>query len=125
MSLKGKQSGQSAQNISGNAPNGKSAPNGQSVPNKKRESFIPYFILTLIAGYAVFLLISTQVEIQNKKNEYDTIHNKLLEVRAANEELERYLKGDEYIYEYMEGIARGKLSYAHPRERIYYIMPSS
>ena len=91
----------------------------------KRDSFIPYVILLIIAGYAVFLLISTQVQIQNKKSEYESVHAKLLEYQDANEKLERYLQTDEYIAEYMESIARGKLSYAHPRERIYYIMPSS
>ncbi|MDR2532995.1 MAG: septum formation initiator family protein [Oscillospiraceae bacterium] len=91
----------------------------------KRESFVPYLILLIIAAYAVFLLISTHVEIQEKRNEYEVLNVRLTEVRAANEQLERYLKTDEYIAEYMESIARGKLSYAHPRERIYYIMPSS
>jgi len=86
---------------------------------------LPYFILLLIAGYAVFLLISTQVDIQNKKTEYENLSARLFEVQSANEQLERYLQSDEYIAEYMESIARGKLSYAHPRERIYYIMPSS
>jgi len=86
---------------------------------------VPVFILLLIAGYAVFLLVSTQLEIQEKKNEYETLNTRLTEVRAANEQLERYLQSDEYIAEYMESIARGRLSYAHPRERIYYIKPSS
>ena len=71
------------------------------------------------------MLISTQVEIQNKKNEYEVVNARLSDMRAANEQLERYLESEEHIYEYMESIARGKLSYAHPRERIYYIMPSS
>jgi cell division protein FtsB len=81
--------------------------------------------LLLIAGYAVFLLISTQLEIQEKRNELEVLTARLTEVRAANEQLERYLSSEEYLAEYMETIARGKLSYAHPRERIYYIMPSS
>lgn len=98
----------------------------QTSQSAKREShFIPIFILTVIAGYAVFLLISAQVEIQEKRNEYEAVSTRLAEVRAANEELERYLSNDEYLVEYMERIARGKLSYAHPRERIYFIMPSS
>jgi len=79
----------------------------------------------LIAGYAVFLLISTQIEIREKRNELDVLSASLTEVRTANEQLERYLRSEEYLAEYMETIARGKLSYAHPRERIYYIMPSS
>jgi cell division protein FtsB len=91
----------------------------------KRESFIPYFILLIIAGYAVFLLISTQIDIQSKRDEYEAISARLNEVRAANEQLQRYLTTDEHIAEYMESIARSRLSYAHPRERIYYIMPSS
>jgi cell division protein FtsB len=98
---------------------------GREPKSGKRESLLPYFILLLIAGYAVFLLISTQVEIQNKQAEYDNLSARLLEVQSANEQLERYLQSDEYLMEYMESIARGKLSYAHPRERIYYIMPSS
>jgi len=98
------------------------APGGN--PRKRGSSFIPYIILLIIAGYAVFLLISTQIQIQNKKNEAESVHSKLAEYQDANEQLERYLS-DEYIAEYMESIARGKLSYAHPRERIYYIMPSS
>ncbi|MDR2558466.1 MAG: septum formation initiator family protein [Oscillospiraceae bacterium] len=99
---------------------------GQRQPRSaKRETFIPYFIFLLIVGYAVFLLISTQVEIQEKRGEYEALSARLTEVRAANEQLERYLRSEEYLAEYMEMIARGKLSYAHPRERIYYILPSS
>ena len=94
-------------------------------PAKRESHVIPIFILTIIAGYAVFLLISAQVEIQEKRNEYEQVTSRLTEVRAANEELERYLSNEEFLVEYMERIARGKLSYAHPRERIYFIMPSS
>ncbi|MCL2018402.1 MAG: septum formation initiator family protein [Oscillospiraceae bacterium] len=86
---------------------------------------MPIFILFLISGYAVFLLVSTQLEIQEKRDEYEALSAMLTEVRAANEQLERYLQSDEHIAEYMESIARGTLSYAHPRERIYYIKPSS
>jgi cell division protein FtsB len=79
----------------------------------------------LIALYAFYLLVSTRAEIQEKQNEYEAIQLRLAEIRAENEQLERYLRTDEYLAEYMESIARGRLSYAHPRERIYYIMPSS
>jgi cell division protein FtsB len=91
----------------------------------KRESFIPYFIFVLIALYALHLLISTRTEIREKESELEAIQVRLSEVHAANEQLERFLRADEYLAEYMESIARGRLSFAHPRERIYYIMPSS
>ena len=98
----------------------------ESAPGRaKRESFIPYLIFVFIALYAMHLLISTRTEIRDKQNELEAIQLRLSEVRTANEQLERYLSSDEYLAEYMEAIARGRLSYAHPRERIFYIMPSS
>jgi cell division protein FtsB len=86
---------------------------------------VPLFIVLLIAGWAVVLIVSTQSQIRERQDEYEALSARLTEVRAANEQLERYLRSEEYLAEYMEAIARGKLSYAHPRERIYYIMPSS
>ena len=79
----------------------------------------------MIAGYAIYLLISAQIEIREKRSEYEQVYARLMDVRAANEELERYLSNEESLGDYMERIARGTLSYAHPRERIYFIMPSS
>ena len=94
-------------------------------PAKRESRVLPIAILLIIASYAIYLLVSAQVEIRDKRNELDQIEARLFEVRTANAELERYLSNDDYLDDYMELIARGRLSYAHPRERIYFIMPSS
>lgn len=91
---------------------------------KKHESFITYIVLTLIVGYAAFLLISTQTEISQKQNQYENLHTQLTDIETVNDQLERYTE-EENRAEYMEEVARDKLDYAHPRERIYYIIPTS
>ncbi len=91
---------------------------------KRHENYLSYILLTLILGYAVFLLVSSQTQIADKQKEYDSVHSKLTELEEANEQLAHYA-ADENRVEYMEEIARDKLDYADPRERIYYIVPSS
>lgn len=96
----------------------------EPVSKKKRESFFTYAVFLLIVGYAAYLLISTQTEISRKQSQYDSLHTQLTELENVNEQLSHYTE-EENKAEYMEQIARDKLDYAHPRERIYYIIPTS
>ncbi|MDR1753817.1 MAG: septum formation initiator family protein [Eubacterium sp.] len=82
-----------------------------------------YLVFLVIVGYAAFLLISTQIEISEKNAEYEDIHSQLLDVELSNERLSHYAN-DENRTEYIEEIARDKLGYAHPQEKIFYIVPS-
>lgn len=91
---------------------------------RKRESVIPGVILVIILGYAAFLLVTTQVEIAQKRNEYSAIHAQMIDLETENEQLKRYA-AEENRAEYMEKIARDRLDYANPQERIYYITPGS
>ncbi len=79
----------------------------------------------LLLGYIVFSIISTNLQINNYQTEYDKITSEIASVKDSNEEIRRYLEEDADLDEYIEKIARDKLDYANPDERVYYIVPSS
>ena len=59
-------------------------------------------------------------------NEYNAQYDELLEkTLEENAEISRYLEDNANLDEYIENIAREKLDFANPDERIYYIIPSS
>lgn len=91
---------------------------------KKHKSFLLGIGVTLIVGYAVFTLISMQVEIAQKTAEYENIHAQRIAIEAENEQLERY-SADENRSEFIEEIARDDLDYSYPDEKIYYFVPST
>ncbi|MCH5323686.1 MAG: septum formation initiator family protein [Eubacterium sp.] len=83
---------------------------------------IPVFVIAL--GVCFYNFVAVQVEIAQKNNELAALSAQRDEIDAENEMLIRYSK-DEYKVEYIENIARDKLGYAQPEERIYYIVPAN
>ncbi len=83
---------------------------------------IPVFVIALCVCLYNFIVV--QVEIAQKNNELQTISQQRSAVEAENQMLLRYTK-DENKEEYIEEIARDKLGYAKPGERIYYIVPAN
>ena len=74
--------------------------------------------LVVFAGYVVFSIFSTQIDIANKKAELAELEAKTEELRISNEEYRSLLEScgsDSYI----ERIARKKLDYVYPNERVY------
>lgn len=79
----------------------------------------------LLAGYAVFSIVSSNIKI----NEYEQQYNELLAqteaVNDSNDEISRYLEEGADMDKYIEDMARNKLDYARPDERVYYVVPDS
>ncbi len=69
-------------------------------------------------SYTVFVLVDLQIDIVARRNELNDLHIKCEEQRIANKEAERLLAlGDDQSY--IERIAKGKLGFAYPDERIF------
>lgn len=92
--------------------------------NKRGKSLFIYIGMSLVLAYAVFLLVSVQLEIAQKSSEYDKIHTQLEAVKAENNQLERY-SDSESRDSYIESIARDELDYSHSDETIYYFIPGN
>lgn len=89
--------------------------------NKVMLILAPLLITALVI--CVYNFISIQVEISQKKEELAKLTAQVTEVENDNKMLGRYSE-DSYKVEYVETIARDKLGYAKPEERIYYIVPA-
>ena len=61
--------------------------------------------------------------IAQKNEELAKLTAQVAEVENENKMLSRY-SDEQYKVEYIETIARDKLGYAKPEERIYYIVPA-
>lgn len=90
--------------------------------NKVMLILAPLLITALVI--CVYNFISIQVEISQKKEELAKLTAQVTEVENDNKMLGRYSE-DSYKVEYIETIARDKLGYAKPEERIYYIVPAN
>ncbi len=82
-------------------------------------SFILSISLLLIVGYFVISLINVHAQIKERKKEAQELDAKYEEQLAENKELSRIIEGGDK-QEYIERIAREKLGYVMPGERVYY-----
>lgn len=89
--------------------------------NKVMLILAPLLVVALVV--CVYNFISIQVEIAEKNEELSNLTSQVEEVENENKLLGRYSL-EEYKIEYIETIARDKLGYAKPEERIYYIVPA-
>ncbi len=94
--------------------------------NKKRParkpqkfSFILSICLLLLVGYFAISLINVHMQINDRKNEVKELDSEYEEQLADNKELSRVIDGGDKE-EYIERIAREKLGYVMPGERVYY-----
>ena len=71
-----------------------------------------------VALYLIAALISAQVELVAKRRELDSVTAQAQTQQAANLELQRVLATDDEDA-YIERIAREKLGYARPDERVF------
>ncbi len=88
----------------------------------KSKNLILFFVIVAIVGFALFDIVSKQVQIAQKNNELNSINIELENTLAANEQLQHYL-AEENRNEYIEQIARDELDYSYPDEKIYYFVP--
>ena len=74
--------------------------------------------VVLVGGYLVIGMIFNQMEISAKRQQLDTVQQQLAAQQAKNDEVTRILESgnDEEI---IERVARDKLGYAKPNERVF------
>ncbi len=95
---------------------------------KKNGGFVKalvYIAGTILIGFIVFSIITTNMQIAENKQKYQQLVDQTDIVLEENASIERYLGDDANMDEYIEEMARDKLDYANPDERVYYIVPSS
>ena len=89
---------------------------------QKRAPLLPRFFLraglVLIGGYLVAGLVFNQVDIAAKQKELQDLENQLEQQRQQNDELERVRESGS-DQEIIERVARDKLGYAKPNERVF------
>ncbi|MBP1543544.1 MAG: septum formation initiator family protein [Oscillospiraceae bacterium] len=84
-----------------------------------------YIAGIILIGFIVFSIISTNMKINESKAQYNELVTQTNNVLEENASIERYLGEDANMDQYIEDIARDKLDFATPDERVYYIVPSS
>ncbi len=91
------------------------------IKRKKRHSIpqvIGVCILLSIIVYFSFVLVMTQISINNKEKELAAVNEKVNAQITENAELAQIVENDDEAA-YMERIARDKLGYALPGERFF------
>ncbi len=81
--------------------------------------------LLVIAVFVVYTLVSDMLQIQKDTETYNKLLEQTNSVNEQNAQITNYLENDENLKEYIEDIAREKLDYANPEERIYYVVPAA
>ncbi len=89
---------------------------------KKEKKSLTSWVLRLsvlaAAAYLLVSLVSGQMQVAEKQRELDTVSEKVEEQTIKNAELQRLMdSGDEDAY--VERIAREKMGYARPDERVF------
>lgn len=84
---------------------------------KTRKSFLGRVCALVFACYFAFVILGLQIEISQRKARLDELEQKIEQQFIENAELKRILANgtDE---EYVERIAREKLGFAYPDERV-------
>lgn len=92
---------------------------------KQKHSFILSLALLLAVGYFVISFVSTQLDIREKEKEAAALQEHITQQVAENERLQAVVDGGDES-EYIERVAREKLGYVMPDEKVYYdITPSN
>lgn len=88
------------------------------IRRKRKVNRFVRFIFAIVAAYMIFALLQLQVDIMNRRTELSELKEKCEAQRLANKEAERMLTlGDTDLY--VERVAREKLDFAYPDEKIY------
>ena len=93
----------------------------QRTAKQKKKKFSAWAIrlgLVCVCVYLGVYLISVQMEIIAKRQQLDNVNQQVSAQQAENEELQRTLDTDDEAA-YMERLARTKLGYALPNERVF------
>ncbi len=99
----------------------------EEVRENKPSGFIKIFVCiagTILLGFIVFSIVSSEIEINKNEELYNQLLQQTEAIQEENDSIERYLREGANMDEYVEEIARDKLNFANPDERVYYIVPS-
>lgn len=92
----------------------------KSVPKKvQKRSFILTLGIVLLVGYFVISIISLQASIKERRAELEQ-KNAAYEQQLADNERLQSIVDDEDKSEYMEQVAREKLGFVMPGEKVFY-----
>lgn len=80
--------------------------------------------ILVTAVYVVVSIISNKIEIRDNTAKLNELVELTNSINEENERITGYLENDSNLDEYIENIARERLDYAKPDEKIYYIVPS-
>ena len=86
--------------------------------------FLAIVAIILFAVFAVLAFVKYQIAIRENTQKYNELVVLTNEVNERNEQIKAYLEDEDKLNEYIENMARDKLDYANPNEKIYYIIPS-
>lgn len=98
-----------------------------SIP-KRRTGFVTiaaFVAVLLVTGYAIFSIVSSNIQIAQYDEQYDELVAQTQAVQDSNDQISRYLEENADMDDYIEDMARDKLDYARPDERVYYVVPDS
>ena len=92
-----------------------------SAAGKRKMSLSAVALRVGLAGLLLYLVVSlvyVQIDIVSKRQQLDNLTQQVAVQQAQNQELQRTLDVDDETA-YMERVAREKLGYAKPDERLY------
>ena len=85
---------------------------------RKRRGIFLKLLLAAFLCYGLTSLVMLQMDLAQKNEELDVINKKIVSQQQTNEELKTMLGQSDYS-EYIERIAREKLGYVYPDERVF------
>lgn len=86
---------------------------------KQKKSFILTLALVLVVGYFIITIIDLQLEIRDRKEVYEQLDNEYEQIVADNNRLQAIVDNDDKSA-YMEQVAREKLGFVMPNEKVFY-----
>lgn len=91
-----------------------------AAPKKKHvRSFLLTLGLILFVGYFVMTIIGLQFSVRESKAELAEKNAELAEIQAQNERLQSVVDNEDKS-DYIEQVAREKLGYGMPGEKVFY-----
>ena len=93
--------------------------NQKSSKRVQSKSFILTLALVLLVGYFVITIIGLQFQIRDAKTEKDQLTDALQMQLAENNKLQSIVESEDKS-DYIEQVAREKLGYVMPGEKVFY-----
>lgn len=93
--------------------------NQKSSKRVQSKSFILTLALVLLVGYFVITIIGLQFQIRDAKAEKDQLTDALQMQLAENNKLQSIVESEDKS-DYIEQVAREKLGYVMPGEKVFY-----